>query len=58
MYTARVPAVSPLPNPLTISTMPPMTAQIPMTSTSTSAVGAGQTTAITPAARLSSPSSR
>ena len=41
MYIARVPAVSPLPNPLAISTMPPAIAQIPMTSTSTSAVRAG-----------------
>jgi hypothetical protein len=42
MYIARVPAVSPLRNPLTISTTPPATAQAPMTSTSTSAVGADQ----------------
>ena len=35
-----------------------MTAQVPTISTSTSAVGPGQTSATTPAARSTSPSSR
>src|SRR5215475_7712109 len=58
MNSARVPAVSPLWNAAKISKMPPTNAQIPMTSTSTSAVGPGQTSAMTPAARAISASSR
>ena len=60
MNSARVPAVSPLWNAAKISKTPPTNAQIPMTSTSTStsAVGPGQTRAMTPAAKAISASSR
>jgi hypothetical protein len=58
MNSARVPAVSALPNAATISIIPPAKAQIPTTSTSTSAVGPGQTRAATPAASAISDSSR
>src|SRR5689334_13569957 len=56
--SARVPALSPDPNAAAISMIPPAKAQIPTTSTSTSAVGPGQTIAITPAASAITPSSR
>src|SRR5712691_4292252 len=58
MNSARVPTVSPAWKPAKISKKPPMNAQIPTTSTSTSAVGPGQTMATTPAARSTRPSSK
>src|SRR6266496_3788888 len=58
MNIARVPADSPAPKAAAISKAPPVTAQIPTTSTSKSAVGPGQARATTPAARSISPSSR
>jgi hypothetical protein len=53
-----VPALCPASNAAAISMIPPAKAQIPTTSTSTSAVGPGQTIAITPAASAISASSR
>src|SRR6266568_1090876 len=58
IYIARVPAVSPLPKAAKISAKPATNAQIATTSTSTSAVGPGQTRATAPAARSISASSR
>src|SRR6516225_2748611 len=45
MNSARVPAVSPLPNPAATSTTPPTRAQAATTMTRTYAVGPGQTSA-------------
>src|SRR5262249_12897375 len=58
MNRARVPAASPERKAAAISTRPARTAQLPTISTRTSAVGVGQASAITPAARSSRPSSR
>jgi hypothetical protein len=51
MNIARVPAVSPLPTAPKISVTPATNAQMATTSTSTSAVGPGQTRATKPTAR-------
>jgi hypothetical protein len=58
MNSARVPALSPLPNPAAISTTPLTRAQAAITMTRTNAVGPGHTRATTAAARLISASSR
>ena len=55
---ARVPAGSPEAKAAENSTRPAMTAHTPTISTRTSAVGPGQASAITPAARSTRPSSR
>ena len=55
---ARVPADSPARKAEKISTKPLITAQVPTITTSTSAVGNGQASAITPAAKLTRPNSR
>src|SRR5262249_34975019 len=52
------PAVPPARTPAQSATRPPRPAQAPMTRASTSAGGAGQTRATTPAAKPMSPSSR
>ena len=55
---ARVPAGSPEAKAAENSTRPAMIAHTPTISTRTSAVGPGQASAINPAARSASPSSR
>src|SRR6266704_2319354 len=58
MNSARVPATSPLRKAANSSTTPPVNDQIATIRTSTSAVTPGHTSAVTPAARSISPTSR